>query len=250
MNRPVQQCFDRGASSYLQLAKAQMQMTDRLWALRPSQATQVLDLGCGPGHWSQRLLQVYPNAQVTGVDLSPGMLQQARLLQPDICWIQADAASLPLADQSMDFIFSSLMLQWCPQPLRVFAEVRRLLCAGGKACVATLLPGSLKEIQQAWQQADRPSQLLPFVSAEDYKKMAQQAGFTAMKATEITEVFYYADARSLLTSVAGVGAGAATRTQHLSKAAYQAIVAKLENQRVAAGLPLTYQLLLLELFDH
>ena len=178
------------------------------------------------------------------------MLQQAGLLQPDIRWIQADAANLPLADQSMDFIFSSLMLQWCPQPLRVFAEVRRLLCAGGKACVATLLPGSLREIQQAWQQADRSSQLLPFVSAEDYKKMAQQAGFTSMKATEITEVFYYADARSLLASVAGVGAGAATRTQHLSKAAYQAIVAKLENQRVAAGLPLTYQLLLLELFDH
>lgn len=250
MNRPVQQCFDRGASRYLQLAKAQMQMTDRLWALRPAQATQVLDLGCGPGHWSQRLSQVYPGAQVVGVDLSPGMLQQAALLQPDINWIQADAANLPLADQSMDFIFSSLMLQWCPQPLQVFAEMRRLLHVGGKACVATLLPGSLMEIQQAWQQAGQPSQLLPFVSAEDYKSMAQQAGFTSVKTTETTEVFYYPDARSLLESICGVGAGAAATPQRLSKKVYQAIVEQLESQRVTAGLPLTYQLLLLELFDH
>lgn len=250
MNRPVQQCFDRGATRYLQLAKAQMQMTERLWALRPAQATQVLDLGCGPGHWSQRLQWQYPEAQVVGVDLSFGMLQQAVRQQPDIHWIQANAANLPLVDQSMDFVFSSLMLQWCPDPLKVFAEVRRVLRAGGKACIATLLPGSLMEVQQAWQQAGLSSQLLPFIAAEDYKKLARQAGFTFVNATESTQVFYYPDVRSLLQSVSGVGAGAAPNSRYLSKKAYKTIVEQLESLRTADGLPLSYKLLLLELFDH
>lgn len=116
---------------------------------------RILDLGCGTGWFTRRLKEFWPDCQLAGVDLSPGMIRQARQqTAADVHWLQADAESLPLPDQSFDIIFSNLMIQWCDHPEQVLRECRRLLRPGGRLVVSTLLEGTLRELKQAWQMAD------------------------------------------------------------------------------------------------
>ena len=115
----------------------------------------VLDLGCGTGWFTRKLADYGQIESLSGVDLSPGMLNQARKNGPaGIDWIVGDAEHLPLPDNSVDVIFSNLMIQWCDDPGAVFRECRRILRSGGYLMISTLLDGTLRELKAAWQAAD------------------------------------------------------------------------------------------------
>ena len=69
----VARAFDRGAADYLTLAQAQHAMAATLFASLPERLppdARVLDLGCGPGHWTLELAQRYSGACCMGLDLS------------------------------------------------------------------------------------------------------------------------------------------------------------------------------------
>jgi len=117
--------------------------------------SNVLDLGCGTGWFTRTFVDQGPVAGLTGVDLSSGMLQQARENGPEgISWVVGDAEQLPFPDDSCDLIFSNLMIQWCDDPRAVLRECRRVLRPGGHIMVSTLLDGTLCELKAAWQTAD------------------------------------------------------------------------------------------------
>jgi len=117
--------------------------------------TEALDLGCGTGWFTRQLAGMAKVRAVTGVDLSRGMVQQAREESSrDIAWLVGDAEYLPLPDQSCDLIFSNLMIQWCEDPRAVFRECRRILRPGGRLMISSLLDGTLKELKGAWRAAD------------------------------------------------------------------------------------------------
>ena len=133
----------------------------------------ILDLGCGTGWFTRKLAARYPGATITGADLAPGMLEQARTTGPNTAdWLNADAEQLPLADQSVDLIFSNLMIQWSPRPEVILAECRRVLKPGGVMAVSTLLDGTLRELKQAWAKAD-PGQahVNRFVSEKEWQAL-------------------------------------------------------------------------------
>ena len=62
-------------------------------------AGELCDMGCGPGHVARYLRD--KGATVFGLDLSPAMLEQARLLNPDICFREGNLLGLDLPDQSL-----------------------------------------------------------------------------------------------------------------------------------------------------
>ncbi len=149
--------FGNACHTYDSASRLQKSMGDRMLARIPAELNPgiVLDLGCGTGWFTRRLAARYPKAEITGADLAPGMLEQARITGSDaVNWLNADAEQLPLADQSVDLIFSNLMIQWSPRPEVVLAECRRVLAPGGLLVVSTLLDGTLKELKQAWSKAD------------------------------------------------------------------------------------------------
>lgn len=115
----------------------------------------ILDLGCGTGWFCQKLAEKYPDSVITGADLSPGMLAEAFKRNPGaVHWLCSDAEQLPLADNSVDLIFSNLMIQWSTRPAMVLRECRRILRPGGRLAISTLLDGTLSELKQAWAEAD------------------------------------------------------------------------------------------------
>jgi malonyl-CoA O-methyltransferase len=61
---------------------------------------------------------------------------------------------MPLADNSVAHIFSSLALQWCENIPALMFEIERVLQPGGTAVIATLGPDTLRELRSAWAKVD------------------------------------------------------------------------------------------------
>jgi ubiquinone/menaquinone biosynthesis C-methylase UbiE len=96
--------------------------------LRPG--STVLDDGCGTGHLIERL----SDAKVIGLDLSNGMLRQAR--KRSSCLVQGDSQRLPLPDAQFDLVIARSLLHHLPDPRRGIAEIYRVLKPGGQVVVA------------------------------------------------------------------------------------------------------------------
>lgn len=247
----VARAFSRAAPRYERLAAAQQAMGETLWPRLPEVASAMLDLGCGPGHWSARLAGHYGvGARVTGLDLAPGMLEVARQQHEHrhyaglIRWVCGDAAALPLPDSSQDLLFSNLAIQWCPDLDGVLRECRRVLRPGGRALINTLAPGTLAEVGDAWA---RPTALLELHGRQRHLAAARLAGFSGVAVTATRRRFHYPDLAAVMASIKGVGAQVARPGHRLARADLARAARRYEALREPAGLPVTYRLLTLEL---
>lgn len=105
-----------------------------------SRALTVLDIGCGSGAMSRDLAR--PGRVVIGLDLSTNELLQAARRGPGP-WVRGDARRLPLADESVDAVVSTLGLAVI-HPLEAWLdEVRRVLKPGGLLAALTPTFGPL-----------------------------------------------------------------------------------------------------------
>ncbi|WP_104201815.1 methyltransferase domain-containing protein [Billgrantia saliphila] len=243
--RHVARAFSRSAHRYTRLARAQQAMGAALWSQLPPRADRVLDLGCGPGHWSRRLADRFgAKCQVVGLDVSLGMLESAAATHSDIRWLCGDAASLPLADSAVSLVFSNLALQWCPDLDAALAEVYRVLRPGGRALINTLGPGTLREVAHAW---DAPTALLDFRSRQQHLASARRAGFARAYCEIATERFHYPDLAAVMASIKGVGAQTPRPAAHLTRTDLARAERRYETLRTSAGLPVSYFRLTLRL---
>ena len=113
---------------------------DTLAALLPASFV-ALDLACGPGSISQRLLERFPDAQAIAVDIDPVMLAIGRgalgTVAGRLRWVEADLASPDwleaLGETQVDAVLSTTALHWLePEPLgRLYHDLARLLPPGG-----------------------------------------------------------------------------------------------------------------------
>lgn len=93
----------------------------------------VLDVGCGTGAVLELLHERYPHKQLTGLDLTPKMIEVACAKQLDnINFIVGDAENLPFEPQSFDAVLCSNSFHHYPRPDRFFAEAARVLRPGGR----------------------------------------------------------------------------------------------------------------------
>lgn len=92
---------------------------------------QVCDMGCGPGHVARYLHEA--GADVFGLDLSPGMLGQARRLNPEITFREGNMLALDLSDTSLAGITAFYAIVNLPRDSyrQVFREMARVLEPGG-----------------------------------------------------------------------------------------------------------------------
>jgi SAM-dependent methyltransferase len=93
-------------------------------------------MGCGPGQVARYLRDA--GAAVFGLDLSPLMLQQARILNPDIPFREGNMVALDLQDGSLAGIAAFYAIVNIPQPSLplVFREMERVLQPGGLLLLA------------------------------------------------------------------------------------------------------------------
>jgi len=111
-----------------------------LGALRPGE--RVLDVGCGAGTDSLVAAQmVGPDGHVTGIDMTPEMLEKARgaaeeLGAHNVDFVEGEIERLPFAEGSFDVIISNGVIDLVPDKDAVFSEIFRVLTPGGRIQIA------------------------------------------------------------------------------------------------------------------
>ncbi|HEX9799924.1 MAG TPA: methyltransferase domain-containing protein [Thermoanaerobaculia bacterium] len=101
-----------------------------------SGALRILDVGCGTGEITHRLAALYPQAEVTGVDLLVSHLEQARRRSagygPRLRFELGDATALAAGDASHDLVVCRHMVQVVPDATAVVRELVRVTRPGGR----------------------------------------------------------------------------------------------------------------------
>ncbi|MGL6159331.1 malonyl-ACP O-methyltransferase BioC [Microbulbifer sp.] len=244
----VAKSFGRAAQSYDNAAHLQRAVCRQLLREIGDHATprRILDLGSGTGYGSALLRRRFPGAEIIALDLAGEMLQFARRERPAADhYIAADAEQLPLADGSIDLVFSSMALQWCYRLPQLFAELRRILAPGGRCLVATLGPGTLRELKASWADVDGGVHVNRFLPEDDWRRAA---GDCRLHCEE--RVLYFDSARLLMRELKVIGARNINRDAGrglLGRDKLRRLAAAYERFRTPAGLPATYEVIYLSL---
>jgi len=242
----LRRSFDRAAAGYDESAVLQAEVRQQLLArldyvtLAPD---VVLDVGCGTGHASRALAARYPSARTVALDLAEGMLRQARRHGSGLL-VCGDAMRLPLADASVDLVFSSLTLQWCTDLDGVFAEFRRVLRPHGLLNFTTFGPDTLFELRGAWGQADGLVHVSEFADMHDVGDGLVRAGLAEPVLDVERFTLTYLDVFGLMRDLKAIGAhnAAAQRPRGLTgRGRLLAMQAAYERHRREGVLPATYE---------
>jgi ubiquinone/menaquinone biosynthesis C-methylase UbiE len=139
-----------------------------LRALLPASGGHLVDLGAGFGRLAN---EFHGFDAVTLVDASPTMVHAAQEkvgADPRFHLVLADAAHLPLADQSVDAVVAVRLLVHVPVPTAMFREVARVLRPGGRLIIEypnrrhLLAAVRYLTLRQSWSPANRdPFEYLP-----------------------------------------------------------------------------------------
>jgi malonyl-CoA O-methyltransferase len=207
--------------------------------------TRWLDLGSGTGHFSRVLAERLPAASGVAVDIAEGMLRHARSEQGGARFhVAGDAERLPLRDNSVDLVFTSLAVQWCGQFASVLDEVRRVLRPGGVLAFSSLCVGTLAELRDSWQAVDGMVHVNRFRRFEDYQRLCAGSGLEQLGLQQRAHVLHYPDVRSLTHELKALGAHNLNpgRPAGLTgRARMQGLLQAYEAFRQPEGLPATYQ---------
>ena len=244
----VAQAFSQAAQHYDAVAGLQRQAADHLIAQFGSHLRgQVMDIGCGTGYLTRRVLQQEAVTQVLGVDVAEGMLDWCRehINDPRCDWLQADAQALPLADNGLDRVVSSLAIQWCANDQALFSNISRVLRSDGRLFATTLGPATLSELRWAWQQVDDFQHVNEFVPQVELLKAIQpyfsqvdiQAHTICLKFDKVGEILRELKQLGASNHNLGASRGLTTRNQ------LRSMTAAYESLRDEQGqLPVSYQI--------
>lgn len=107
------------------------------WALShlPEDLGSVLDVGCGPGTYFEKLVRRSLEGPVIGIDLSTGMIREALRISALVC--VADAQRLPFESEAFDTVICMHVLYHAPDISLAVSELRRVMKMGGRVLVAT-----------------------------------------------------------------------------------------------------------------
>ncbi len=109
-------------------------------------ASEVLEVGCGPGFFSVEIARRVPEGHLELFDLQPEMLEKARRkleragLQSVVGYTAGDARELKLPDASFDVAFLVSVLGEVPDPRKCLAGLHRILRPGGLLSITESLP--------------------------------------------------------------------------------------------------------------
>jgi ubiquinone/menaquinone biosynthesis C-methylase UbiE len=106
-------------------------------ALRTHGSRCIADIACGTGILSDRIQRELHLDEIYGVDMSEGMLNQARARSNRVQWLRGPAERLPFGDGVLDAVVTTSAFHFFDQPAAL-REFHRVLAPGGLVAVAAL----------------------------------------------------------------------------------------------------------------
>lgn len=206
--------FDRYAFLFDEVGS---RLLDRLSDIRRP-FPRVLELGCRDG-------RLAPKLKTTGgeifirADLSEAMSRAATMSHPGPITLVADEELLPIADGSIDLVFSNLALHWVNDLPGALAQIRRVLRPDGLLLASMLGGETLNELRDSLLAADvavsngASPRVSPFCDVRDAAHLLSRAGF-ALPVADVDRIdATYKDALSLMRDLRGMGEANALRVR-------------------------------------
>ncbi|PPI86889.1 malonyl-ACP O-methyltransferase BioC [Candidatus Pantoea edessiphila] len=200
--KAIAKAFDRAATCYDNYSELQRLSGDTLLKLAPNCLGKLLlDAGCGTG-WYSRIWRQY-GKHVMALDLSFQMLKQAKKNNSANHYIVGDIDSLPIANSSIDIVWSNLVVQWSNDLNQVLSQFNKLLKPYGCLLFSTLSDGSLYELQFAWSYIDQYSHANKFLTKKEIFKICHDKN---LKCQSQIIIMHFPNAISAMRSLKGIGA--------------------------------------------
>ncbi|WP_440955554.1 class I SAM-dependent methyltransferase [Methanosarcina sp. Mfa9] len=190
-------------------------------ALPPGKRLRVLDVGTGAGFLA--LLFTEMGHEVSGVDISTGMLEKARSnareLGADVNFSLGDAENLPFEDNSFDLVVNKYLLWTLPEPPRALEEWKRVLKPGGQIYAIDgnwfdpgLLPGLKRFLKSSFRKVVKKDRcpsffqecytpIRPFlplyrdINPENVSELFMSSGLTEVEADPLLGIRRFEDSR-------------------------------------------------------
>ena len=143
---------------------------------------EIGDFGCGGGRAVSRLLKLYPEAKVTGLDYSEvsvaaAQKENAKAIADGRCKIlQGDVSQLPFPENNFDLITAFETIYFWPGPLESFRQVHKVLKPDGRFMIVCESDGEKPDDQKWLDMIDG----MKLFNKEKLKKILLEAGFSSV----------------------------------------------------------------------
>jgi malonyl-CoA O-methyltransferase len=240
--RAARRRFERSAGTYGKFSRLESEvgarMLERLDYVR-LEPVRILDAGSGPP--GAALRRRYPRASVVALDFSLAMLARRGLgkwFGRSALSVCADLQALPLADASVDLVWSNMALHWVGDPLAALREFRRVLSPRGLVMFSTLGPDSLKELRAG----AGVRRVHDFIDMHDLGDMLLAAGLADPVMDMERLRLAYPDADTLLADLRGSGqtSARADRPRGLAGRAFAERLRRAIGARPSASFEIVY----------
>lgn len=253
--KQLRRSFERAAQGYDAAAVLQHEVCKRMGErldLIKHQPQIILDAGSGTGNALAALGARYPQARVVALDLALTMLQRGRertswwrsFFTPSAAALCGDIEQLPLANASVDMVWSNLALQWVNDPDKAFAEFHRVLAPGGLLMFSTFGPDTLKELRAAYTGVDQHTHVSRFIDLHDVGDILVKRGFGDPVMDMEPFTLTYSDVRALMHDLKAIGAHNVTHNRPpglTGRARLAAVTLAYEALRRDGKLPATFE---------
>lgn len=253
--RQIRRNFSSHADAYDRYARVQKRVAERLTGLLREEGPwggAALEVGCGTGHLSRRLVETFPDLRPIVSDLAHGMTRLALARVAGASGFDADAQALPLCSDRFALVCSSSVYQWMTSLVRAFAESFRVLAPGGTFAFALFGEGTLYELRDSHRRAvaesggGRASHVQEFPDPVRVRHTLEGAGYQEIQILAEEEVEYHRDVAALLRALKAIGAQNAARNRPAGLASRRLMGRMAEIYREtygrAEGLPATYRI--------
>lgn len=161
-------------------------------------ASAILDVGCGDGKITATMAHALPNSEVVGVDISPSMIDFAKLAFPNVSNLAFHVCSAAKINYSerFDLITSFTVMQWVLEQKQALDCFARALKPGGRVCIQmpTGLPKAMEQALQKVITSDKWKSYFSgftvpwkFYQPEEYRTLLVNAHFSPIRLETATK---------------------------------------------------------------
>lgn len=146
----------------------------------PQKPMKILDIGCGTGELTNQLAQL--GHEVTGIDQSANMIDQAKHAFPSVKFFTKDILTVDSFEEKYDVIFSNAAFHWILNHERLVENISKLLRPNGLLVCEFGAEGNIKSIEEAYRKEMRnlgiePKQKFCFPSKETFQQLLENKQF-------------------------------------------------------------------------
>jgi len=212
--KKVSRNFSKGADTYDKAAIIQKHMADKMeiFVDGSKKEYKILEIGCGTGIFSKKILKRFPNSKVDLLDISSNMLDKAKEKlgeEERINYILDDIES-HVKEEKYDIIFSNATFQWIEDQENLFRHLHSILEYGGKIVFSTFGKRTYCELKESFEKLEGSFCFSQDFIATTALKDIVEAHFMLLAADEEYMVESYPSVLDFLKMIKDIGANSAT----------------------------------------